>query len=195
MKNVLKLTVLIVVCFACTKKVNLEDRFNELIKASNNFDVEGQLSLYSDSAIYSTVGFYSKFGKDELRTLFELSKPLNIKTFVTNINAVGDTVFARSKSVNKFDKLCGIDTLYSTIKCVYNKERLIQYFFLQVEKASIDSIISMQKNVIVPFIGWVQKEKGETIFKKIKIKDKPEISGANINVWMDLITEWKNKKD
>ncbi len=111
------LFLILIISFSSCSKPNLGDIVREHIEAVNNDDLEKNLTLFTDDAVFEIGAGTRLSGKDQLRNLMESDATNKARLTILDMKVEGNTVIARLTGKNEFLGLLGVEE--SPQRCTY----------------------------------------------------------------------------
>jgi len=185
------LSLILTISFSSCSKPKLGDIVREHIKAVNNDDIEKNLTLFTDDAVFEIAvpeqyrQFYGKFtGKDQLRDLMEWDVVNNARLTINDMKVEGNTVIVKLTEKNEGWRLMGIEEPPFTATYKF-RGRLLEKVKLEFSPENAELLGEKFK----PFAEWASKEHPQE-FNKMATAG---YSAEGARLYLSLAKEWRDK--
>ena len=179
----LPLPLILTISFSSCSKPNLADIVREHIQAVNTDDIEKNLALFTDDAVFKIGARTKSSGKDQLRTLMESDAAKKVRLTILDMKVEGDTVVARLTGKNEFVRLLGVEQ--SLQSCAYKfRGRFLEK--VTVEFLEGGGLFDEKYKL---FAEWASREHPQE-FKKVEVG---AYTAENTRLLLSLAKEWRDK--
>jgi ketosteroid isomerase-like protein len=183
----LLLALLLIASFFSCSQPNLGDIVREHIEAVNTDDVQKNLTLFTDDAVYEIAvpKFSGKFsGKDQLRDQMEWDVVNNARLTINDMKIEGDTAIVMLTEKNEGWRLLGIEQPPFT--AIYKfRGRLLEKVKLEFTPENAKLLDEKFR----PFAGWASKERPQEFNKMASAG----YSAEGARLYLSLAKEWRDK--
>jgi ketosteroid isomerase-like protein len=183
----LLLSLFLILSFSSCSKPNLDDIVREHIEAVNNDDVEKNLTLFADDAVYEIAvpKFSGKFsGKDELKNQMEWDVVNNARLTINDMKLEGNTVIVKLTEKNEGWRLLGIEEPPFTATYKF-RGRLLEKVKIEFSPKNAELLDEKFR----PFAEWASKEHPQELSKMATAGY--SVEGARL--YLSLAKEWKDE--
>jgi ketosteroid isomerase-like protein len=177
------LALLLIVPLSSCSKPNLADIVREHVAAVNNDDIEKNLTLFADDAVFETDAATKLSGKAQVRNLMEWDVVNNAKLSIKDLKVKGHTVIAWLKENNEGWRLMGIDIPFTAT---------YEFRGRQIRRVKLEFSPESSKifeDAFKPFAEWAKQEHpGE--FQRM---NEAGYSAEGARLFLSLAKEWRDQ--
>jgi hypothetical protein len=162
---------------------NLGEIVREHIRAVNTDDIEKNLALFTDDAVFE-IGDSKIIGKVQLRGLMESDVVNKTRLAIKDLNVEGDTVVARLMENNESQRLLGIEES-PQIAAYKFRGHLLERVKLEFPPESE----KLWDEKFKPYAEWAIREHPQ----EFKREEAGGYTAENARLFLSLLREWREK--
>ncbi|MCW8803628.1 MAG: nuclear transport factor 2 family protein [Ignavibacteriaceae bacterium] len=175
--------VLVILIFSCSENLTqLTQRYPTVYNTHNVNDI---VNLYADDAVFEVAGQFALNGRDQIRDITKYDSVLNIKMSISNIEAVGDSVFCNLSETNDWLQIAEIGEAHYSVIFVF-KDGLIS----KINAAANPETAKAFSNVLTPLLIWARENKSDLLTEMMP-GGKFIYNAENAMKTLNLLIEWK----